>query len=73
MAVLSMAPSPCSSWVEMGITKPPGDPHQPLWWERWAGSVPVGAARVTPKVSGESPEDKQGPAGKFASHGGGLG
>lgn len=35
----------------------------------------MGPARVTLKasVSGESPEDKQGPVGKFASHGGGLG
>lgn len=62
-----MAPSPCSSWVEMGDTKPPGDPHQTLWWEGWAGSMPVGPARVTPKasVSEESPEDKQEPGGNL--------
>lgn len=49
-AVLSMAPGPCSSWVEMEDTKPPGDPHQTLWWEGWAGSVPVGPARVPPRL-----------------------
>lgn len=63
-----MAPSPCcSSWEEMGDTK---EPHQPLWWEGWAGCVPVGPARVTPRasVSGESPEDNQGSGGGNSPH-----
>lgn len=73
--LLSVAPSPCSSWEEMGDTMPPGEPHQPLWWEGWAGYVLMGPARVTPKasVSGESPEDKQGPEGEICPTWRGLG